>query len=97
MEEPRDILETYSRNHPQEVLLVEIASPAEDQVMIYKGFCSSLCRPTPPDPDIPVIPDGAEVRKIDRLLAPYEPQAPQYIQHNLTWLEFLQFCGRSVL
>ncbi len=93
MTEPRYILESYSRSHPQEVLIVEIASPQEnDQVMIFKGFSSSLRFATAPDPDIPVIPDGAEILKIDRLLAPYQPRSPRYIQQSLTWTEFLRSC-----
>jgi hypothetical protein len=91
MEEPRSILEAYSRSHPEEILIVELANP-EDEIMIYKGFSSSLRFATASDPDVPLIPDGAEIRKIDRLLAPYHPQAPRYIQQNLTWMDFLQFC-----
>jgi len=93
MPEPRSILETYSRSHPQEVLVVEIVSPAgEDQILIFKGFSSSLRCATAADPDIPVIPDGAEIRHIDRVVAPYQPRSPQYIQRNLTWAEFLHCC-----
>jgi hypothetical protein len=42
-------------------------------------------RPTAFDPDIPVIPNTAKILKIDRLLSPYNPTKPHYIQRGLTW------------
>ncbi len=70
----------------QEVLLVtaEIAGE-EDQIAIYKGFSSSLMRPTAFDPEVPVLPDEAKIITIDRVASPYTPQNPQYIQQGLTW------------
>lgn len=42
-------LERYSQSHPQEVLRVEVESEGEtDLVLIYRGYSSSLRRPTPP-------------------------------------------------
>lgn len=42
-------LERYSQAHPQEVLRVEVESEGEtDLVLIYRGYSSSLRRPTPP-------------------------------------------------
>ncbi len=78
-------LEQYTLANPKEVLLVSIAIDGEeDEIAIFKGFSSSLTRPTDPDPDIPVIPEGATIVKIDRLLSPYDPVTPRYIQQNLT-------------
>lgn len=79
-------LEQYTIKYPQEVLLVtaQIAGE-EDQIAIYKGFSSSLMRPTAFDPDVPVIPPEAEIVKIDRVASPYNPAAPRYIQQGLTW------------
>jgi len=79
-------LEQYTVKRPQEVLLVNvIVEGQEDEIMIFKGYSSSLMRPTAFDPDVPVLPDGAEIVTIARLKAPYNPSSPQYIQQNLTW------------
>jgi hypothetical protein len=85
------ILEDYSLKHPHEVLIVNVKTGEdEDQILIYKGFSSSLINPTPPDPDLPVLSDQAEIVSIDRLKNPYNPQEPNYIQQGLTWDVFLQ-------
>ena len=82
-------LETYSSQNPQEVLLVKLKIDNElDEVMIFKGFSSSLMRSTAFDPDVPVIPDHAEILFIDRLTAPYKPNQPNYIQQEITWEQF---------
>jgi hypothetical protein len=84
-----DRLEQYSAQRPQEVLLVEAEIDGEfDQVMIFKGFSSSLIRATAFDPDIPVLPEGAEILTVDRLQAPYNPNRPCYLQQALTWENF---------
>jgi hypothetical protein len=82
-------LEQYTlKKRPPEVLLVTIDHNGEvDQIAIFKGFSSSLMRPTDYDPDVPVLPDTAEIKTIDRLTAPYNPQSPQYLQQGLTWAE----------
>ncbi|MFM7600543.1 MAG: hypothetical protein ACKO7R_04980 [Pseudanabaena sp.] len=85
-------LETYSNQHPQEVLLVKLQIDGElDEVMIFKGFSSSLMRATAFDPDVPVISDRAEILSIDRLTAPYKPNQPNYLQQGITWEEFQDF------
>ena len=82
-------LEAYSVQHPQEVLLVKLKIDDEfDEVMIFKGFSSSLMRSTAFDPDVPVISDRAEILTIDRLVAPYQPNAPKYIAQEITWEKF---------
>lgn len=79
-------LEQYTQKRPAEVLLVSAAIAGEpDQIMIFKGFSSSLMRPTAFDPDIPVLPENAVIVQIDRLRSPYIPDQPQYIQAGLTW------------
>lgn len=81
-------LEEYTRLHPAEVLLVTATVDGEpDQVMVYRGFSSSLMRPTAADPEIPVLPDTAEITSVDRLQGPYLPQNPAYIEQNLTLQE----------
>ncbi|HEY9648461.1 MAG TPA: hypothetical protein V6C88_18930 [Chroococcidiopsis sp.] len=83
-------LEQYTLKRPGEVLLVSVAIATEsgqepDQIVIFKGFSSSLMRPTEYDPDVPVLPADAEILTIDRLHGPYNPDAPRYIQQGLTW------------
>lgn len=79
-------LEQYTLRRPKEVLLVTAeVEGAPDQVTIFKGFSSSLMRPTAYDPDVPVLPATAKILTIDRLESPYNPDKPRYIQQNLTW------------
>jgi hypothetical protein len=89
-------LEIYSSKHPQEVLLVKLKIDDElDEVMIFKGFSSSLMRPTAFDPDVSVISDRAEILTIDRLAAPYKPNQPNYLQQGITWKEFQDYAQIS--
>lgn len=77
-------LEAYTLMRPQEVLLVRADIAGEiDEVMIYRGFSSSLVRPTDSDPDVPVLPESATVVRVDRLASPYSPDNPQYLQRGL--------------
>lgn len=78
-------LEQYTVKRPQEVLLVTLEINGErDQIAIFKGFSSSLMRPTAFDPDVPVIPQEALIISIDRLKSPYNPESPQYIEQGLS-------------
>ncbi|MBE9129291.1 MULTISPECIES: hypothetical protein [unclassified Coleofasciculus] len=78
-------LEEYTIKHPEEVLIVtaQIAGE-EDHIAIFKGFSSSLMRPTAFNPDVPVIPEEAKIVKLDRVASPYNPNSPRYIQAGLT-------------
>lgn len=79
-------LEAYSRNHPEEVLLITTTeADIEDQVMIFKGFSSSLMRPTDSNPDNSVFTANAEFVCLDRLQSPYLPNDPTYIEQNMFW------------
>lgn len=79
-------LEQYTSKHPHEVLLVHAEVDGEpDEITIFKGFSSSLMRPTASDADIPILPETAKIIRIDRLQSPYQPNAPTYIQQGLTW------------
>ncbi len=81
-------LEAYTLKKPQEVLIVEANIAGEsDRLVIFKGFSSSLMRPTAFDPDVPILPPEAKIIKIDRLRSPYNPDSPHYLQQNLTWEE----------
>ncbi len=79
-------LEEYTSKRPQEVLLVSVEiAGEEDQIAIFKGFSSSLMRPTAFDPDTPVLPEDAKIVSIDRAASPYNPDAPRYIQQGISW------------
>lgn len=79
-------LEQYTAIATHEVLIVTAEIEGEqDQIAIFKGFSSSLTRPTAFDPEVPVLPDGAKILTIDRVASPYNPQSPRYIQQGLTW------------
>ncbi|WP_375505808.1 hypothetical protein [uncultured Nostoc sp.] len=79
-------LEQYTAKRPQEVLIVTVEiADEQDTIAIFKGFSSSLMRPTAFDADVPVLPDGAIILNIDRVTSPYNPEAPRYIQQRLSW------------
>lgn len=79
-------LEQYTAKRSYEVLLVTVEIQGElDQIAIFKGFSSSLMRPTAFDPEVPVLPDEAKILTIDRVASPYNPQSPRYIQQGLSW------------
>jgi hypothetical protein len=79
-------LEKYTLTCPQEVLKIDLETNGEaDQILIFKGFSSSLIRPTAFDPDVSVFPDDAKIINIDRLKSPYTEAKPIYIQQGLTW------------
>lgn len=79
-------LEQYTTKRSHEVLIVTVEIEGEpDQIAIFKGFSSSLMRPTAFDPEVPVLPDEAKILSIDRVASPYNPQSPLYIQQGLTW------------
>ncbi|KOR36200.1 MULTISPECIES: DUF7734 family protein [Planktothricoides] len=79
-------LEKYTIKRPTEVLIVKAEIDGEaDEIAIFKGYSSSLMRPTAFDPDVPVLPDTAEILTIDRLQGPLNPTNPIYIEQGLTW------------
>jgi hypothetical protein len=82
-------LEAYTTKYPQEVLLVAIeVQGTPDQIAIFKGFSSSLMCPTAFDPEVPMIPDDAVIKSIDRLAGPYNPKVPRYLDRDLSWQKF---------
>lgn len=84
------VLETYSQQNPQEVLIVTAKDNNEEvEIMIFKGFSSNLSGSTAFDPDLPILSPNAQIIKLDRAYSPYNPHNPQYIQQGLTSFEFL--------
>ncbi|NJM96577.1 MAG: hypothetical protein HC800_04675 [Phormidesmis sp. RL_2_1] len=83
-------LENYTLKFPQEMLLIQAQIGDEvDQIIVFKGFSSSLMRPTAYDPDVAVLPESAVVECIDRLQAPYQPADPKYLEQGLALDIFL--------
>jgi hypothetical protein len=84
-------LEHYSEKFPQEVLLVFAEVDGEtDQVIVFRGFSSSLSRPTAYDPEVPTLPPDAVIHSVDRLKGPYKPQSPEYIERDIAIASFLE-------
>ncbi|MGF1567154.1 MAG: hypothetical protein ACFCVD_03615 [Nodosilinea sp.] len=82
-------LEQYTLRQANIVLLVQARiAGEEDEVIIFRGFSSSLGRPTAFDPDVPVLPATAEILTIDILASPYSPENPRYLQRGLSWADF---------
>lgn len=83
---PIQRLEQYTFQFPEEVLMVMAhVESEEDCVVIFRGFSSSLVRPTATDPEVPVLPREATIESIDRLHGPYIPNNPQYIEQDISW------------
>jgi hypothetical protein len=83
---PGQRLEQYTIRRPQEVLIVkaEVAG-VEDEILIFKGYSSSLMHATAFDPDTPVLSEQARIIAIDRLQGPYSPATPHYLERGLSW------------
>ena len=89
-------LENYTLRYPEEVLLIQANIGSEqtngyepDQIVIFKGFSSSLTRSTAFDPEVPVLPESAELLAIDRLKGPFQPESPTYLERNIKLEDFL--------
>jgi len=86
---PIQRLEQYTLRFPQEVLMVSALVDGEDDyVVVFRGFSSSLARPTAFDPEVPVLPKEAAIATIDRLQGPYTPDNPKYLERDITWEAF---------
>lgn len=88
-------LEEYTIKRPEEVLLITLEIDGElDSIVIFKGFSSSLMRPTAFDPDIPVLPQDAKIITIDRIASPYDRDSPRYIQRSMSWEAMAQLLSQ---
>ena len=89
-------LEKYTEKHPQEVLAVKAKEGDElIEIIIFKGFSSNLTGATAFDPDSPILSDQGQIISIDRLVSPYNPINPQYIQADITVREFAQLLSAT--
>ena len=88
-------LEDYTQTNPKEVLIVKVQEGEEvSEIMIFKGFSSSLTGATAFDPDMPIVSEEGKILTIDRLLSPYNPTKPLYIQKNLSLDDFIEILNR---
>ncbi|XP_010066566.2 uncharacterized protein LOC104453654 [Eucalyptus grandis] len=86
------MLELYSQSARGEALVVHADVGGEEvEVLIYKGFSSSLSYGTAPDPSKSVLPAKAQIKWIDRIKGPFDPSNIEYIEKGLTWENFEQF------
>ena len=73
-------LEELSRHHPDRVLRLRGTLPADPalqahpaepfELLIFRGFSSSITHPTAFDPDSPVLPEGTHIAAAELLRAP---------------------------
>ncbi|WP_017298869.1 hypothetical protein [Nodosilinea nodulosa] len=83
-------LEQYTLKYPQLVLrIAAVIDGEEDEVLIFRGFSSSLMHPTAADPEVPVLPETADIKAIDIMAGPYNPAAPQYLHRGLSWADMI--------
>ncbi|XP_047313203.1 uncharacterized protein LOC124916517 [Impatiens glandulifera] len=83
------MLERYSQSARDEALIVRaILDEQEVQVVVFKGFSSSLSYGTSADPSTSILPARAAIRWIDRIKGPFDPSQIDYIEKDLSWDAF---------
>ncbi|XP_068660056.1 uncharacterized protein [Aristolochia californica] len=83
------MLESYSESFKDEVLLVRATVDGqEEEVLVFKGFSSSLSFGISPDLSKSVLPARAVIKSIDRIKGPFNPANVEYIEKDLTWDAF---------
>ncbi|XP_031492743.1 uncharacterized protein LOC116259196 [Nymphaea colorata] len=83
------MLETYTQSARNEVLLVQaLVDDQEEEILIFKGFSSSLSYGTSPDPSKSILPARAVIKTIQRIKGPFDPSKVEYIEKDLTWPDF---------
>ena len=75
-------LEEISRSRPDRVLRLRGSLPVADglepfELLIFRGFSSSVSHPTGFDPDQPLLPEAARIEQAELLQGPLNPQAEQ--------------------
>lgn len=98
-------LETISRSRPDRVLRLQGTLPASEaegasgpeafELLIFRGFSSSVTHPTAFDPDQPALPAGARLERAELLQGPLDPReerpvagpmAPEALLDPEAWL-----------
>ncbi|KAF7145343.1 hypothetical protein RHSIM_Rhsim04G0170700 [Rhododendron simsii] len=83
------MLEIYSQSARDEALIVRaLVDEEEAEVLIFRGFSSSLSYRTSPDPSRSILPARAVIKSIDRVRGPFDPSNIEYLEKGLTWDAF---------
>ena len=74
-------LESISRDRPDRALRLQgqMRDGEALEVVIFRGFSSSLTHPTAFDPDQPLLPSEATINSAELLQAPLNPAAEQVL------------------
>ena len=78
-------LEAISRDRPDRVLRLRGDLPGEKglaeafELLIFRGFSSSVSHPTAFDPDQPALPESARLMSAELLQGPLNPAAEQRV------------------
>jgi hypothetical protein len=78
-------LEELSRSRPDRVLRLIGELPGDDggmepfELLIFRGFSSSVSHPTAFDPDQPALPESARLMSAELLQGPLNPAAEQRV------------------
>ncbi|KAI0507150.1 hypothetical protein KFK09_013270 [Dendrobium nobile] len=84
------MLESYTESAGSEVLLVgATVDGAVEQVLIFKGYSSSLSSRTAIDPSKCVLPAKAIIQSIDVIKGPFNPSCIKYLEKGLTLDDFI--------
>ncbi len=75
-------LEEISRSRADRVLRLRGSLPVDEgwepfELLIFRGFSSSVSHPTDFDPDQPLLPEAARIEQAELLQGPLNPQAEQ--------------------
>ena len=89
-------LEAISREQPDRLLRLRgelpgaAGAPEPFELLIFRGFSSSISHPTAFDPDQPALPADATITAAELLLGPYNPGEEQLLRGPLAAEHFLQ-------
>jgi hypothetical protein len=89
-------LEAISRDHPDRVLRLRGDLPGENgswepfELLIFRGFSSSVSHPTAFDPDQPALPEDATIATAELLQGPYNPSDEQLLRGPLAPERFVE-------
>jgi hypothetical protein len=88
-------LEAISRGRPDRVLrlrgsLSAAAGREPFELLIFRGFSSSVSHPTAFDPDQPALPEEALIETADLLLGPLDPAAEKVLAGSQPVSRFLE-------
>ncbi len=87
-------LEAISRERPDRVLRLTGTLPGDGdepfELLIFRGFSSSITHPTAFDPDQPALPETARIAAADLLAGPLDPTNERRLAGPLPAVAFLE-------